>query len=125
MNHHRSFGWSVAIGSFFIIVGILGALNNLDYIDIGGIWNLWPVIFLIVGVSKMVNAERPTDRPDGLFWIFLGAYFFVANFRLLGLHYGDAWPLILVGVGGSMVWKSVLLSSRSTEAKEVFHATPQ
>ena len=119
MKQPNRFGWSVAIGAMFILMGVLGVLNNIDVINIGSIWNFWPVIFLFIGISKFANATSPFERPEGLFWICLSAYFFVSIFHLGGLHYRDAWPIILIGVGASMAWKALIRTSESPKTKEV------
>jgi divalent metal cation (Fe/Co/Zn/Cd) transporter len=67
MKHGRrnSVG-QIGVGVFLLIVGALLLLDKIDILNITildniSIWRLWPVIFLAIGISQLLNAESPRE----------------------------------------------------------------
>jgi hypothetical protein len=63
------------------------------------------------GVSRLLaprtrNGKRPS-RWTGIWFIYLGLWFFVNEFRVLGLWYNTSWPLLIVGTGIGMIWRAI------------------
>ena len=48
-----------------------------------------------------------TRRCGAVWLLFLGAWGLVNEHRLLGLHYGHSWPVLLIGAGALIVWRAM------------------
>jgi len=104
-------------GGLLLIIGTVLLLDNLDVIYIGELWNHWPFIIVAIGVGRFLEAKDTKGRGDGLWWMFIGLWLYASVFHVFGLRFSTSWPLLLVGVGASMIWKSVT-KGRSLEKGE-------
>ncbi len=105
-------------GGILLILGTALLLNNLDVFYLGQVWRYWPLLLVLFGIGKLIMAETPRQRGGGVWLIFLGAWFYISIFKVFGFGFHDSWPILLVGVGVSMVVKSLYQNSldRSKEA---------
>lgn len=97
------------IGIIIIAIGVVFLLNQLGYdISIGYIFsNFWPVIMILLGFGDLMK------RRGFSFWsllmIALGAIFLGRNLDLIDWGIGDIigslWPIAIIAVGISMIWK--------------------
>lgn len=94
------------IGLGVIAVGVLFLLRNVGIVYFDDIWQYWPVILIMVGVSKLANPYSACNVVWGLTIGGVGAIFLLRN---LGYIYGDVWqylwPAILIAVGLSILVK--------------------
>jgi len=93
-------------GGVLLILGAALLLSNLDILQIDSVWSYWPLIIVAIGIGKLVTAETPRERGGGIWMIFLGAWLYISVFKVFGFGFHDSWPILLVGVGVSMVVKS-------------------
>lgn len=89
----------LVVGLGVMIFGILLTLENLGVFEIRGLWRYWPLVFILVGISKFVQGA---DAFGALIWVGAGASLVAANFGLL--HLRQVWPLFLVVVGARLVF---------------------
>jgi len=94
------------IGLAVIAVGVLFLLRNVGIVYFDDIWQYWPVILIMFGLSKLVNPYSASNVVSGLILGGIGAVFLLRN---LGYIYGDVWsylwPGILIAVGLSILVK--------------------
>jgi len=94
------------IGLAVIAVGVLFLLRNVGIVYFDDIWQYWPVILIVVGLSKLVNPHSASNVIGG---IIMGGIGTVLLLRNLGYIYGDVWsyfwPGILIAVGLSILVK--------------------
>jgi LiaF transmembrane domain len=100
---------------FGLVVMGIGLLLLLDQMSWWGFrWNvpLWPWILILIGISKF--SDRPPDdrgrlrgRRSAVWLMFIGAWGLLNEYRLFGIHYGDSWPILVIGAGAFMVWRSI------------------
>ena len=100
---------------FGLVVMTIGLLLLLDQMSWAGVhWNvpIWPWILIVIGISKL--SDRPLDdrglrrgRRSAVWLIFIGAWGLLNEYRLFGIHYGDSWPILVIGAGVLMVWRSI------------------
>lgn len=95
-------------GGLLLIIGTVLLLDNLDVIYIGELWDHWPFVVVAIGVARFLEARTTKARGEGLWWIFIGLWLYASVFHVFGLRFSTSWPLLLVGVGASMIWKSVV-----------------
>jgi hypothetical protein len=94
------------IGLGVIAVGVLFLLRNVGILYFDDIWQYWPVILIVVGLSKLANTHSASHVTSGLIIGGIGTVFLLKN---LGYIYGDIWayfwPGILIAVGLSILVK--------------------
>ena len=101
----------VAIGAAIILIGLAFFGAQADWWDFRISARFWPFILLFMGAARMVwprvrQGHRPSRR-GGLWLLMIGAWGLISEFRLLGLHYGTSWPLLIVAAGINMVWRAL------------------
>jgi hypothetical protein len=43
--------------------------------------------------------------------MFIGLWLYASVFQVFGLRFSTSWPLLLVGIGASMIWNAVIKRS--------------
>ena len=97
-SRHRaisSFVWGLALIAFG--AGLL--LQHLAIIDLPSLHVWWPLIFVVLGVVRLVELRF----GSGLFMIALGAWFYACQTEWHGLTYGNSWPVVIVALGLKIV----------------------
>jgi predicted membrane protein len=109
MDSNRSFRIS---GQFFfglaaLFFGVVFLLDNMDLID-GRIYlRYWPLFLVAFGLVKVFNPRHHgTGRFVGIMFIIIGGLLLLRTFGMTDLGFRDIWPLILVLIGGSLIWGS-------------------
>lgn len=100
---------------FGLVVMLIGTLLMLDRLDWWGVRlnvPLWPWFLIVLGLVRLT--DLPADarggtrgRRSAVWLLFIGAWGLVNEYRLFGLHYGHTWPILLIGAGVLMVWRSM------------------
>lgn len=103
----KRLGGQVAVGVLMIAVGAIFLLDNLYYLDMGPLWRYWPLIFVVFGIQKLVNAEKRDDFGSAIWLFFLAAWLFVSFNHVWDLDFGDTWPFLIIAWGVSTIWKSL------------------
>jgi hypothetical protein len=113
LTRHRWLNGRWFIGGALIVVGVALVLMNIGIIEHMRIWNFWPLIFIAVGVNKLVEPYR---RSEGFWWLALGVWFLVNTLRLWDLHWRDTWPAVFIILGITWMWESTERESRRQQA---------
>lgn len=100
----RGFSPRLFFGFVIMAIGLLLTLDNLGIIESRGFWRYWPVLLIVGGLLRTVESRRERRRPDGVGMLLLGVLLLVHNLGLL--HFRQLWPILLLAVGASMVWKA-------------------
>jgi predicted membrane protein len=94
------------IGLAVIAVGVLFLLRNVGIVYFDDLWQFWPVILIVVGLSKLSNPHSASNVVSAIILGGIGTVFLLRN---LGYIYGDVWsylwPGILIAVGLSILVK--------------------
>jgi hypothetical protein len=100
---HQSTG--IFWGLIVTAVGVLFLLRNLDIFYFDSIWQFWPVILIVIGISKLsTSAGQPGGVFTGLLLMGLGAVFLLQSLHYLpGQIWQYVWPGILIAVGLAML----------------------
>ncbi len=109
-------GGQMIFGLILSFFGVLLLLDNVDIIDVG--WRFWPFIIVFLGLYKLLNAENGWRSGSGLWLIFLGLWLSVSVNHIFGLHFRDTWPILIIGWGVSILWRSLGYQSRYTLSEE-------
>jgi hypothetical protein len=93
------------IGIAVIVFGVLAALDNLIPHHHGFFIQLWPLLLVVIGVSKL-SRNQPERGLPGYVFILAGVFLLVVNFggpNLVEL----IWPAFIVALGIFIVTKSL------------------
>lgn len=84
----------IAVGVVFLV----GRLNGgLDW----SIQRLWPVLPLVMGLSKLIVPAEDGSRRGGVWLTLVGIVFLLHNYQIMLID--DSWPLFIVGLGVSIL----------------------
>ena len=92
------------LGLVVITLGLAALLDNLGVIAIGSVWRFWPLIFVAVGLARLL---RPADQPGrwaGFVFVLIGLWLLLDNLGLMPWRLRDLWPVILLLIGARLVW---------------------
>jgi len=84
---------------FLIALGVAFLLDRFDVIDLPHVGQMWPAIFFALGAIHIVERRL----GSGLNFLLMGAWFFACEYEWMGFTYRNSWPLLLVGIGLSIV----------------------
>ena len=83
------------IGLAVITVGVLFLLQNVGILFFDDLWQYWPVILIVVGISKLTDTHSASSVTRGLI---VGGIGVILLLRNLGYIYGNIWQYIWPGV---------------------------
>ena len=99
MTERRKTGQLIA-GVLIAGLGLLFALERMTGFYVDGLYRLWPLIIIGIGVAKLLGrGAESKERGEGLFMVALGSWFLINSLELFGLSWGDSWPLLLLFLG--------------------------
>jgi predicted membrane protein len=96
----------IAFGILFIVGGLLALLDNLHLLNIGNLWDYWPMAFCVFGISHLFQSRR----FGGLIWggglAALGIVLTLQNVGIVHHVMQYVWPSILILFGVAFVAKA-------------------
>jgi predicted membrane protein len=95
-------------GLVFVTVGAVFLLGNMGILDVDRIIRFWPVILIAAGLFKIVESGEDYAQSGGIFWVVVGGLFLLGNLGILRVAFRDLWPVVLIGIGALMLWRSAL-----------------
>jgi len=96
----------VVFGLFIVVLGVLFTLDNLDLLDARDYLRFWPSVLIVVGLLKLYHARRiGQGLVSGLIFIGIGTWMLLNGILYFTVNVRDALPLVLVALGGYMVWR--------------------
>lgn len=116
MNQFKQPG--VMFGTMLIVLGAAAVLMNLGFIEHIPLSRFWPVILIMIGLSKLIQAENGKARWDSTWLLLLGVWFQLVTLRAFGLTYRNSWPLLLIVWGVFLTGAALARKSSMTLAKE-------
>jgi hypothetical protein len=115
-TQHRSwFNSQTILGIAILLMGVFFLLDNTSVLDIGPFWKYWPIILIIAGAGKMIEADDKKGVIDGAWLAFIGTWLFISFNHIFGLSFRTSWPLLIVAWGVSILWKE----SAKNQNKEI------
>jgi predicted membrane protein len=95
------------IGLIVIGLGVLFLLENLGYVYVRDIWDFWPVILIVMGVSRLATCQSTFAVGSGLIVILIGGIFLAHNLGYIPFDVARLfWPVILILFGVSLLFRS-------------------
>ena len=95
-------------GLVFVTIGVVFLLGNMGVLDADRILRFWPVILIAAGVFKILESGNDYADSSGIFWVVIGGLFLLGNLGILRVAFRDLWPVVLIGIGALLLWRSAL-----------------
>jgi predicted membrane protein len=96
-------------GFVFVLIGGLFLLGNMGFVNVDHILRFWPVILIALGLFKLVESGNDYAHSSGIFWVVVGGLFLMGNMGILRVAFRDLWPVVFIGIGALMLWRSALI----------------
>src|SRR4051812_31852645 len=110
-SHDATRGTQVVVGLAIMLLGAGFLFDRMDGWHVHVSRHLWPIFPLFLGLGRLLDAPRKRRRGrairGGMWMIYIGVWGFISEFHVFGLDYGTSWPLLIVGAGLNMVWRSL------------------
>jgi predicted membrane protein len=106
------------IGVLIIVVGLLLFLDNLDILESDSILQWWPILLIAVGLVKLFERGASGGRAFGFVLLLVGTVILLNNLHITYINLWDLWPVLIVLVGGSMIWRAVSMQKERTRVAE-------
>jgi hypothetical protein len=103
----KSVSSQVILGLFVIGLGLLFLLDNLDIFEYRRIFAFWPSVFILIGVIKLTDTKSANGKVIGGALIAIGTLLTLNHMGFLSFNWRNLWPLVIIGVGGSVVYRAL------------------
>ncbi len=102
----------ILVGLVIMFAGLAMLADHMGISAIHLSGKFWPLVLIAFGGVRFLAPPTRRDghagsRWMGVWFIYLGLWFFVNEFHVLGLGYGSSWPLLIVGAGIGIVWRAI------------------
>jgi len=94
------------LGVLIVGLGLLLTADNFNLIDAGQVLRFWPLIFVAVGLTKLVQSDTTFGQIFGVVLAAVGVTMIVDEFWAIDLDIDRMWPLALVVAGGFIVYRA-------------------
>lgn len=96
------------IGLALIVLGTAFLLDEMNLLEFDAIVRWWPLVLVAIGLSMALRPGGDAHRGFGAFLVVAGVWLLLYDFDIIPIDFWDAWPLLLIGLGGWIVWRSLL-----------------
>jgi hypothetical protein len=97
----------LGLGLIVVAVGVVFLLDNLKLLSLSAALPFWPVILVALGALKLAYARQTGGGVWGVVLMGAGGVLLASHFGWLEVSWRALWPLIVVGVGLSIVIKAM------------------
>lgn len=101
----------LVMGVIVLALGVVFLLDNLGVTGARGALAYWPAILILVGGGKLLRARSVPQAVAGSVWTLAGTWLLLNNLDVIDRSFWSAlrtyWPLILVAVGLSILWRAL------------------
>ena len=97
----------MAIGVAVIVIGLLFLVDNLGWVDLDFRRHLWPMALIFFGILKLLQTRTSSGKLIGGGLIAAGCLVILRQTGIIDIDWRSLWPLLLIGFGLSVVFKSL------------------
>jgi len=105
------------IGLVVLVLGTVFLLDNLGHPVGRQVLRYWPAVLILVGAAKILQARNTPGVVAGSLLIFAGSWLLATRMGLIDQSFWRVlrtyWPLILVAIGVSTMWRAVTRRRRN------------
>jgi predicted membrane protein len=95
-------------GLLIIAVGVLFTLDNLGIAHAAEYTRYWPAGLIVIGLLKVWQSrEGSGSGVGGLIFTLIGFWLLLEQLTVIRISFADMWPMVLVFLGGYLVWQGV------------------
>lgn len=94
------------LGALIVVFGLLLTADNFQLLDADQILRFWPLVFVAVGLTKLVQSDTTSGQVFGGFLSAIGVLMIADEFWTIDLEIDRLWPLALVAVGVFIVYRA-------------------
>lgn len=116
ISHRRS---QTMAGASLIILGTVFFLDQMDIVAMQDVWQYWPLMLVVGGLIRMLDAETPRDVSTGCWTMLIGAWLFVNFEGWYGITFRNSWPFVLIAWGVSLLLRPVFQMRRERRVAPV------
>lgn len=99
------------VGLVIILFGLLLTGDNLDWFEADQIIAYWPLLLVAFGLLKVTQSDITSGKVFGGIVALVGVLLTVEQVWDVDFDLSRWWPLILVGVGSTIVWRAMTVSA--------------
>ncbi len=107
MNDRRRNGGRLVLGLFLMLLGALLLADQLGLLQVGRVWNYWPLLLIGLGVAKIVRPDEAEGRWGGVWLLMVGLYCGASAWHWYGLGWHNSWPLMVIAAGTMVVARAI------------------
>jgi hypothetical protein len=108
MERHKGqgmgFGGRLVVGLMLVIAGGALLLQQQGRLEVREFWSYSPLLLIGLGIVGIVGS-RGDDRWGGYWLVVAGLYLGAIAWNWFGLHWGNAWPILVIAVGVMLMFK--------------------
>ena len=103
---------AILVGLVIMFVGLSMLIDRLGISSIHLSGRFWPFVLIAFGCARLLASSTDADDGrrstwSGVWFIYLGLWFFINEFHVMGFWYPTSWPLLVVGAGIGMIWRAI------------------
>jgi hypothetical protein len=107
----------VVVGLIVMVVGGLMLVDRLEWWGFRMNVPIWAWFLVALGVARLADRsddDQPCSKSRRLaaWFVFMGAWGLLNEYRIFGASYRHSWPLLLIGAGALVVWRALEPPSR-------------
>ncbi len=114
MSCRRGPQGGIITGLSIVLIGLALLLAQLGFFHLESIWKFWPVLLIVIGCSKLLEATAPSQRVWGVMLAFIGALMLAHYFGHFRYGIDQLWPLFVIGGGLSLVFQTYWPGDKGT-----------
>ncbi len=95
----------ILLGVFILFIGVLSLADNLNIFSTRELLQFWPVVFILLGVMKMLQAKSRSGSLIGGALILAGVIMILNHLGLIHIRMREWWPLLLIAGGLLVIFK--------------------
>jgi predicted membrane protein len=90
---------AVFVGAIIIAIGTIWLLDNLHIVHAQDVWEYWPVILIVAGLSRVIDSHSSGGLVWGSIVAGVGTLILLNNLDLFRFDWSRYWPVLLIGWG--------------------------
>jgi len=102
------FGFLVIAAGAVLLLKSLGVNIDID------VWKFWPLLVIVVGLSKIFTTKRKREIWSGLVFTGIGTLFMLNNLGQIKFWFDDLWPILIILVGIGIIHHSLFGKSKKS-----------
>lgn len=95
------------LGLALIAGGAAALVDHLRWFDISLVHTLWPLFIVAAGVGRLMWPRCPGQSFTGVSMVAVGTLLLAQNLGVAHVAWHDAWPVMVILGGLSMVLRNV------------------